>query len=77
MLYFGVFGTGLAPSPVVPPTRLSLCDALGSALCIFGGLSYLHKQFSESSAEKQLFFLGTARNHEYVIFVYKVAFLCL
>lgn len=57
------FGTGLPRSPVVLLIWLSQCDVSGSAVCVFGGLTYLHERFSESSAEKQLFFLGTARNH--------------
>lgn len=56
-----VFGTRCPLSPVVLLICLSPCVASALAMCVSGGLSYLHEQFSESSAEKQLFFPGNSQ----------------
>lgn len=56
-----VFGTGHPRPPVVLLICLSPCVASALAVCVSGGLSYLHEQFSESSAEKQLFFPGNSQ----------------
>lgn len=54
-----VFGAGPPPSPVALLICLSPCNVSGSAMC---GLKVCHI-YTSSSAEKQLFFLGKARNH--------------
>lgn len=55
------FGAGLPLSPVVLLICLFPCNAQAQ-LCAFLEVCLIYMNSSQSSAEKQLFFLGTARN---------------